>query len=141
MVIQRWQSVLLLVAAVAMALFTFLPFATVESLASAQSAITVAPCDFAVYFVLNITISLLLFIAIFLYKNIRRQMTVTLLSLMLIAVSAVTGLFIVFGHLKDASLVLGGGVLLLIVALVAALWGYRRIKADHKLLTSMDRIR
>lgn len=141
MVIQRWQSVLLLIASVCMAIFCFTPFASVNDPASVDSVSMVTPCDFIVFLVLNITIALLLFIAIFMFKNLRRQLTVTLLSIMLIAVSAVTGVFIVYGRLDGGRINLWGGVLLLILALVAALWAYRRIGGDRKLLSSMDRIR
>lgn len=141
MVIQRWQSVLLLIAAICMALFCFTPFASFSDPASANSVSLITPCDFMVFLVLNLTIATLLFISIFLYRNLKRQLTVTLLSILLIAVSAVTGIFIVYGRLEGGRIELWGGVLLLILALVAALWAYRKIQGDRKLLASMDRLR
>lgn len=141
MVIQRWQSVLLFIAAICMALFCFTPFASFNDSASAESISLVSPSDFIVFFVLNLTITVLLFISIFLFRNLKRQLTVTLLSILLMAVSAVTGIFIVYGRLDGGRIELWGGVLLLILALVAALWAYRRIVCDRRLLASMDRIR
>lgn len=141
MVIQRWQSVLLLIAAICMALFCFTPFASFNDPASADSLSVASPSDFIVFLVLNLTISAMLFISIFMFRNLKRQLTVTLLSILLMAVSAVTGIFIVYGRLDGGRIEIWGGALLLVLALVAALWAYRRIVRDRRLLASMDRIR
>lgn len=140
MVIQRWQSVLLLIAAVCMVVFCFVPFASVSDSPQAVESVTlITPSRFIVFFVLNLTIAALLFIAIFLFKNMRRQRTVTLLSMLLIVVSAVTGAFIAYG--SEAGGQLGCGMILLALALVATLWAYRRIGADQRLLRAADRLR
>lgn len=141
MVIQRWQSVLLFVSALCMAIFCFTPFALINDALGVNSISTVAPRDFTVYFVLNLTIALLLFVTIFLYKNLRRQRMVTLVAILLIIVSAVTGLLLACVQCDGGQVMLFGGGLLLVAALLTAIMAYRCMGKDLKLLTSMDRIR
>ena len=97
--------------------------------------------DAPVFMVLNILIAVLLFIGIFLFKNIRRQMTVTLASMVLICASIVTFGFVLYVGMPGAHIVWTGGVLLLVAALIAALFAYRGMKKDKKLLSSYDRLR
>lgn len=141
MVIQRWQSLLLLIATICMALFCFTPFASFNDPASAENLLSASPSDFIAFLVLNLTIAALLFISIFLFRNLRRQLSVTLLSILLMIVSAVTGIIIVYVRLDGGHIELCGGALLLILAFVASIWAYRRIAHDRRLLASMDRIR
>lgn len=141
MVIQRWQTVFLFIATLLMALFTFMPFAsvTISSLTA-----DLHPKDFPVYLILNLLIAVLLFIAIFMYRNLKLQKKVTLLSMLLICCSAVTGGILLYGPNAPegvVSLVLAGGVLLLVGALVFALLAYRGIGKDQRTLSSYDRIR
>lgn len=138
MVIQRWQSVFLLIGAIVMIVFCFVPVgnATVEN-----EIVKLMPSDYPVFLTVNILIAVLLFIAIFLFKNTRRQKTVTLVSMLLIAASAATGGFIIYGDQRGAEIEWFGGVILLVVALVMALAAYRGISRDEKLLRSYDRIR
>ena len=95
--------------------------------------------DAPVYCTLNLLIALLLLLAIFMFKNIKRQKTVTLVSVVLMVASAVSGGVIAYsgGMAVDWT----GGVLLLICSGVLALAAYRRIVADERLLRSYDRLR
>ncbi|MDE6198573.1 MAG: DUF4293 domain-containing protein [Muribaculaceae bacterium] len=130
-----------MIATVLMALFAFLPFASV---AVGPLAADLCPKDFPVYLILNLLIAILLFIAIFMYKNLKLQKKVTLLSMVLICCSAVTGGFLLYGPNAPKGVVAlewGGGVLLLIGALVFALLAYRGIGKDQRTLSSYDRIR
>ena len=142
MVIQRWQTLLLLIAVALMCVFCLTPFATIpetENLAAAPTQLFVK--DAPVFMILNVTIALLLFLAIFMFKNLRRQMTVTLLSIVLIASSIVAGCFVLYVGMPDAQQVLLGGIMLLVVVLVLALFAYRFMGRDRKLLSSYDRLR
>ncbi len=136
MVIQRWQSVFLFLASVMMGIFSFVPFATQVS---GEEILQFTPMDAPVYCTLNLLIALLLLLAIFMFKNIKRQKTVTLVSVVLMVASAVSGGVIVYsgGMAVDWT----GGVLLLICSGVLALAAYRRIVADERLLRSYDRLR
>ena len=97
--------------------------------------------DAPVMLVVNIVIAVLLFLSIFLFKNLKRQMTVTMLSIILICASIVTCGIVLYTAYPGASLIWTGGVLLLLVALVCAIFAYRFMKKDHKLLTGYDRLR
>lgn len=141
MVIQRIQTLFLLVAVVFMALFCLTPIATLDVAESTESFSPVFVKDAPVFMVLNILIAVLLFIGIFLFKNIRRQMTVTLASMLLICASIVTFGFVLYVGMPGAHIVWTGGVLLLVAALIAALFAYRGMKKDKKLLSSYDRLR
>lgn len=138
MVIQRWQSVFLLLAAVFIVVFTFTPVATLAGAADLK------PKHFPVWMVLNLLIAVLLFIAIFMYKSLAQQRRVTLVSMVLLAASALTGGFTLYGPQApegSVELVWAGGIILLIGALAFALAAYRGINADHRKLASYDRLR
>lgn len=139
MQIQRIQTLMLLVAAILTGMFCFMPFATIPM--ENEAARAVFAKDAPALLVLNIVIAVLLIIVIFMYKNLRRQMKMTILSMVLICASVVTSAFIIFGRIDGAEPVLLGGVTLLVLALVFALLAYRGMSRDHKLLRSMDRLR
>lgn len=141
MVIQRMQTVFLFIATVLMVLFTFMPFA---STTTDMQVANLHPKDFPVYMILNLLIAVLLVISIFTFRNLKQQKKVTLLSMMLIVCSAVTGGFLLYGPNAPkgaVELVWAGGILLLIGALIFALLAYRGIRKDQKTLSSYDRIR
>ncbi|MDE7142751.1 MAG: DUF4293 domain-containing protein [Muribaculaceae bacterium] len=141
MVIQRWQSVWLLFAAILVAIFCFMPVAVItDTSAGLPADLTMA--DFPVIAVVNSLVALLLFIAIFLYKNTRVQKTVTLLSMLLICVvAAVTAILTFSGNDEATRIEIGGSVVLLVGALVFAAMAYRGIRHDEKLLRAADRLR
>ena len=141
MVIQRLQSLWLLFAAALMGLFCFMPMFLVKNDGAAAHQF-VSPMDMPVFMVVSSVIAVLLFLAIFLYKNTRRQKTVTLLSMVLIAVCCVTeGLIGLGWGPVDAELEWQGSIFLLIGALIFSLMAYRGISSDEKLLKAADRLR
>ena len=91
--------------------------------------------------ILNIVVAALLLITIFMYHNLRQQMKMTILAIVLICASMVTSGFVIGVGMENATPVLLGGVVLLVLALLFALLAYRGMKRDHKLLRSMDRLR
>ncbi len=142
MVIQRWQSVWLLFAAILVAIFLFVPVAVVSDPAAELAATNLAMTDFPVLAVVNGLVALLLFIAIFLYKNTSRQKTVTLLSMLLICVVAAGTVTVAMRAGSSAARVeIGGSVLLLLGAIIFAAMAYRGISHDEKLLRAADRLR
>ncbi|MBQ9076357.1 MAG: DUF4293 family protein [Muribaculaceae bacterium] len=136
MVIQRWQSVFLFLASVMMGIFSFIPFA---SQGIGEESVQFHPVDAPVYCTLNLLVAMLLLLAIFMFKNIRRQKTVTLVSVLLMVASAVAGGAIAYNG--KLSIDWTGGALLLACSVVLALAAYRRMVADERLLKSYDRIR
>ncbi|MDE5595669.1 MAG: DUF4293 domain-containing protein [Muribaculaceae bacterium] len=141
MVIQRWQSVLLLLAVVLMCIFCATPLATYSADASPESLSAVYVKDAPVLLTVSILVAALLFISIFLYKNLKRQMTVTLLSIVLIVATMVTGFFVVYNSYPGADFVVFGGIVLLVVTLILALGAYRLMRSDLRKLRSYDRLR
>lgn len=139
MVIQRWQTVFLLVAVVLMAALNFVPFINVTEAAAAAPTPRFTT-DAPILAILSVLVAVLLFIAIFMFKNLRVQMRITLLSMVLMCVLAVTGGFIIYSQAPDAQIVWTGAVLLLICAVVMALGAYRLMKRDYRLLRSADRL-
>lgn len=139
MVIQRWQSVLLFLAVVMMAIFSLTPMATYS--AEADQVVSVYAKDAPVLLTVTLLVAVLMFISIFMYKNLKRQITVTLLSILLIAVTLVTGMFVIYRAYPGADFVIFGGLSLLVVALILALGAYRCMKSDLRKLRSYDRLR
>lgn len=139
MVIQRLQSLYLFIGAVLMVVFLFIPMATTDA-----SAEAIRPKDFPVYMILNVVIALIMFIAIFMYKNPKKQKMVAMMSILLIAASAVTGGLLLFGPNAPQGIVKiewFGGVMLLMITLALVIAARRGITRDIKLLSSYDRIR
>ncbi len=133
MVIQRWQSVLLFISALCMAIACCIPVVTAGSE-------PVKPTDLVVYFILNITTAVLLFVSIFMYRNMPRQRMVTLLAIVLMLISFGTGVTGTYLTYDDVTLAYGGCILFA-AAFITAIWAYRRIGADQKLLRAADRLR
>ena len=130
---------MLLIAAIFIGVFCFTPFATVAAEGAEPTAMFVK--DAPVLLILNIVVAALLLITIFMYHNLRQQMKMTILAIVLICASMVTSGFVIGVGMENATPVLLGGVVLLVLALLSALLAYRGMKRDHKLLRSMDRLR
>lgn len=143
MVIQRWQTVWLLVATVLVAVFCCIPMAIVPGEVNDPNSVTfMRPVDVPVFMVVNIVVAFLLFLSIFLYKNTRRQKTLTLVSMLLIVVVMVTEVLLLYSW-NDAygGIEWLGSIFLLLAALVFALLAYRGINHDERLLKAADRLR
>lgn len=143
MVIQRWQSVWLLVATVLVAVFCCIPMACVPGEMNDPNSVTLMrPVDVPVFMVVNIVVALLLFLSIFMYKNTRRQKTLTLISMLLIVVIMATeGLLLYNWNNVYGGIEWLGSIFLLLAALVFALLAYCGISHDEKLLKAADRLR
>lgn len=138
MVIQRWQSVFLLLAVIMMAAFSLTPMATYTAV---NEPMSVFAKDAPVLLTVTLLVAVLLFLSIFMYKNLKRQISVTLLSIILIAVTIVTGIAVVYRAYPEAEFILAGGISLLVIALIFALGAYRCMKSDLRKLRSYDRLR
>ena len=143
MVIQRWQTVWLLVATVLVAVFCCIPMAIVPGEVNDPNSVTfMRPVDVPVFMVVNIVVAFVLFLYIFLYNNTRRQKTLTLVSMLLIVVVMVTEVLLLYSW-NDAygGIEWLGSIFLLLAALVFALLAYRGINHDERLLKAADRLR
>ena len=141
MVLQRWQSVFLLLAAIAMAVFTFMP---VMGLATDNGVVTFSAlgCDqegvsSMVLLVLDCLSVILLLVTIFKYRDLKLQQRLCKVNiLLLVAIIA----FIVVMWLMQRGQV-KPWIVLPFVALFFTMWASGRIKADRKLLSDSERIR
>jgi len=130
--IQRIQSIYLLVATIAMALISFqVPVWTLnEQLFMAQ--------DDTKMFILTGAVALLSLIGIFMFKNRKLQMKLIRLTVLVEMVIGVR-LFMVF---QEFEVYLNSNcILLLAIAFVALIMAYRGVKKDDDLVRSVDRIR
>ena len=155
MVIQRWQSLLLLIAAAVMACFTFLPIGqiTTEDYTLNLTALGFfqagTPTDGQppveihtwYFFMLSLTTIVLLLLDIFLYSNLRLQMRVSLVCILFIVASACVGGLLGFCRIDDGQIWWNTTILCPFIALFATIFAYNRMKADYSLLKSADRLR
>lgn len=139
MQIQRIQTLLLLIAVALMCVFCLTPYAQTTGADGTVTDVFVK--DTPVLLVVNACIAVLLFLNIFMYKDLKRQMSLTIVSALLLAGSAVACGFVVTVGLPDARLIWTGGVLLLVVTLILALCAYRCMRRDKRKLSSYDRLR
>lgn len=130
---------MLALAVIVMAIFCSTPFATVS--ATAEQVESVYLKDAPVLMIVSILIGVVLFLSIFMYKDLKRQMTMTLVSMVLLVAAIVTGIFIVYYAMPDAKLVILGGITLLVVTFILALGAYTMMNRDRKLLDSYNRLR
>ncbi len=133
MVIQRIQTLWLLIAAGMMAALYIRPIAW-----SADKAVFLS--DFPVLTVINVLIAMLLIISIFTFKNLKLQKTVTRLSLVMMAVIAVAGGFFLYRNAPDATLEWAGGIVLLVIAAIFDLLALRGMSRDERKLRNADRL-
>lgn len=141
MVIQRWQNLLLLIAVVLMCVFCATPYAEFGAVDASASVTPVYVADAPVFLILNVVIAVLLIIALFLFRNLKRQMTVTLISIVLLCASLLTCGFMLYNAMPDAHVIVFGGVILPVLALVCAVAALRFMRKDRNLLRSYDRLR
>lgn len=132
--IQRIQSIYLLVVTIAMALVSFkVPVWTLnEKLTFAQ--------DDTKMFILTIAASLFSVVAIFIFKNRKLQMKLIRMAIMVIAVIAVR-LGLLFGSNEFDFTLNYNCFALLSFAFSALVMAYRGVKKDDDLVRSADRIR
>ena len=149
--IQRLQSVYLLLAAALVVTSMFMPMATIVTpedpmVLSAMGAYTPG-ADSKLLFTmwpLTIVLGLSALISIFLYRNRPLQMRVcNFTALLLIAFYVVLGIYIydLYIALNGESLQLQAALSMPVVALVLNYIAYRRIRADERLVRSADRLR
>lgn len=135
MVIQRWQSVLLLISAIFVALAGILPYAVTAN------GVDVCAVQTPVLLCVDILVALLLLIDIFLYRNLRYQMKVTRLALGLIVVLEAAIAAYTCAGLEGATISIIGGIVMPMLALISSFVALRLMHRDYSLLRSADRLR
>lgn len=148
MVIQRLQTLFLLLAIACMAVFLFVPFGYWDvEVMNNPNYVSLTGAHFAAFLVPTCVSLILMVVAIFCFKKMAMQKSLVALSALIVL--AIIGVVIYEMTLGFDMLVpdvtvkpqWGGGGLLLIGAFVGLIAAYRCISRDQKLLRSYDRLR
>ena len=156
MVIQRWQSVLLLCAVVMMACFTFLSLGQVQMPDYTLNFTTIGfdiegeatdggPSGYLMYswplFCVSLLGTILPAIGIFCYKSLRLQKTLCLMELLVILTAI--GVACIYGYtvLEPYSVSWSTLALAPVIAFIAVVMAYRCICSDDRKLKAADRLR
>ncbi len=149
MVIQRIQSVYLLIAVILMVVFAFVPALTFEL---ADKTVLYGALETGragnlhinpLLITLIILISLLAFIDIFLYKNLQRQMTVCFVDIIIgLAMLVAIGIqAFVVSYTKDWTVSWQWYVLLPVLSIIFLMMAHKAMSRDKKKLLDADRLR
>lgn len=135
MVIQRWQSVFLLLSAIMMGIMAFVPFAVTESGG-------IYPIDYPFLMVLNLLVAVLLLINIFLYKNLQFQIKLSTINSLLILGSICCSAILTYMPGNDeARFSTSWWFVLPVLAYFLTRLARNRMLADKRLLSAADRLR
>ncbi len=156
MVIQRWQSVLLLIAVIAMSLFAFLSLGQVQL---PDYTLNFTTLGFSVegeltggdlsgmymstwpFFIISIMCAIIPLINIFLFKNLRLQKTLCLIEILFIIAAISIGCGYGYCTFENQHVSWSSLVVAPVIALIATAMAYGRINSDQQMLRSADRIR
>lgn len=150
MVIQRFQTLFLIAAAVLLAVFIFVPFgfSVIDTPDAAEIVEDWTPLQFLGLWLPTAIGALIYLVAVFCYGNMDFQKTLVWVGFALNLAAIGITVYILAGGFDDftAGDVItrtkwGGGGLLLVAGALSALLAISRIKADQRLLRNMDRLR
>lgn len=156
MVIQRWQSVLLLLTAALMGSFTFLSLGQIQMPEESLNFTTLgfeiegistdgAPSGYRahtwIFFIVSLMSTIIPFINIFLFKNLRLQKMLCLVEVLFIL--ATVGVGCVYGYAQFSPYYVSWSsvIIMPLLAFISDVMAYNRINSDMKLLSSADRLR
>lgn len=155
MVIQRWQSVLLFIAAAVMACFTFIPFGTVTTpdytfnltglgfyeQGDPTNGEPLMVIHTWYFFMLLLTTIVILILDIFLFRNIRLQQRICLVAILFITAACCVAGLLGFRGIEGGSIWWKTTIICPIIALLSSILAYYRMAQDYSLLKSADRLR
>ncbi len=141
MVLQRWQSVLLFLAAVLMVCNLFVPLASVADNASSDSCTLLYLTQYPVLMTLDILCGIIILISIFMYRNLKKQMKVNRLSMLLIIILAIAATVTLCVNSPGFAPAWLGVAMILFCALILCIMAGRLMQRDYNLLRSADRLR
>lgn len=138
--IQRIQSLYLLVATILQSLLFFLPFAKADKTEKGYfSDGDLDLYDNAILLSVLLVSATLSFICIFLFKNRKLQMNLSLGTIVLSLVLAGLAAYFTIG--SGVAVSVGMGIFIPIIAIVFSFLAYRGIKSDDELVKSSNRLR
>ena len=157
MVIQRWQSVMLLIAGVMMGIFSFCSLGQIQAeaytfditaLGISREGIATSPDEATgistlILFIVSILGCILPLIDIFCFKNLNLQKKVALISGLFAAASGIIVAFTASGFASEFQANVGWSTFICapLIALIADIMAYRLIVSDQKKLRAADRLR
>lgn len=150
MVIQRLQTLYLILAVIMVSVFFFVPFGytTVADVADGVSVLEPLRAYGFVGLVVPLALAILVMVvAIFMFKRMAAQKLMVLVSALLTVATMGVVVYMMVSGFADTNpqvtlkSVWGGGGLLLVGALIAQMAAYHGISADQRLLRSYDRLR
>lgn len=152
MVIQRWQSLLLLVGVVLMGCFTFCSLGQVQTIDSTFSFTSLGfyqeteDCVDINYhtwyfFALSLTTTILVFLDIFLYRSLPLQKRICLVSILFIIFSGAVAATLGYTAIAGGVIVWSTAAICPIIAIVSLIIAYGYMVRDHNRLKAVDRIR
>lgn len=155
MIIQRWQSLLLLMAVAVMACFTFLSLGqfTTTDLTYNFNSLGFHPEGMPTdgsepveiktwyFFMLSLTTTVILFIDIFLFNNLRLQKRVCLVCMLFIIASAAVAGCLGYACFNKGYMGWSTVAICPFIAIVATILAYNRMSADQRLLRASERLR
>ncbi len=155
MVIQRWQSVLLLIAVVLMGLFSFLSLGQIQTpdftlnftaLGLSQEGITTGGPIFAgistwYLFAVSLLSAILPLIAIFSFKSFKLQKSLCLLSVLAIVCVIIAAAILGYQTIDGGQISWDSIVCAPFISLIAVAMAYQRISADQRLIRDSERLR
>ncbi|MDE5790056.1 MAG: DUF4293 domain-containing protein [Muribaculaceae bacterium] len=156
MVIQRWQSVLLLIAALCMGFFTFMSLGQVQladytlnfttfGFSYEGTAVGGAPTGFMTrtwgFFIIALLSCLIPLINIFMFKNLQLQKRLCMIEILFLIAVIATGAIYAYTGVDNGAVSWSSLVVAPFIALMADVLAFNRISADERLLKSADRLR
>lgn len=156
MVIQRWQSVFLLIAAAVMACFTFMSLGQIQMTEYSLDFTTLgfeiegestdgAPSGYLMrtwpFFIVSLLSFLLPLINIFLFRNLRLQKNVCLLEVIILLGVVCTGCAYGYNAFEGYYVSWSSLIVAPLLAFVIDIMAFNRICRDQRALRSADRIR
>ena len=156
MVIQRWQSVFLLIVAVMMGIFTFMSLGQVQLQDYSLNFTTIgfsiegestngAPTGYYCYtwpfFIVSLLSCVIPFINIFLFKNLRLQKRLCIIEILFLLSVLAAGCAYGYYQFSEAYVSWSSLIIAPLIAFVADVMAYNRISHDQRLLRASDRLR
>lgn len=156
MVIQRWQSLFLLLSCILMGLFSFFSLGQIQAPDFSLNITALGLCyegeatgsgpsgcymGTIYFFILSIMSAILPLISIFLYKNLPLQRKVCMVEVLFIIATIATGCYVNYTAVAGCTPQWSSLVIAPFLALILDIMAWYRIRKDHKLLRSADRLR
>lgn len=150
MVIQRIQTLCLILGIGLMVAFFFVPFGYEKLVDETTGALSLTPLraiDILGFIIPTAVAILLMALGIFMYRNLPTQKLFVILTILITLAEAVMVVYVIVSGSVDTDPVVkstttwGGGGLMLIAALIAEIMAVRGITHDQNLLKSYNRLR